>query len=79
MRFKFTADRILLDQLQALQEVQHNEGEAVSKSDVVVDAVQMLFQIDTLLGEGYQFAIIDPDGKQHILRRGKQEDDDESE
>ena len=75
MRFKFTADKILLDQLVALQETQHDEGEKVSKSDVVVDAVQMLFQIDTLLAEGYKFAIIDPKGKQHILRRGKEEDD----
>lgn len=73
MRFKFTADRILLDQLEALQEIQHSDGEVVSKSDVVVNAVQMLFQIDTLLAEGYKFAIIDPKGKQHILRKGRED------
>ena len=75
MRFYFTADKILLDQLNSLQITQLDNGAEVSKAEVMLDAVQMLFQIDTLLAEGYKFAIIDPKGNKHFLRRGKEEDD----
>ena len=78
MRFSLTADKELLAQLQALQITQSGDGERVSLSEVIVAAVGMLYQLDTMMEEGYSFAIIDPDGTSHILRKGK-EDDDESE
>jgi hypothetical protein len=77
MRFVFTADKILLKQLSELQDTQQVEGEETSKSELVIDAVQMLYQIDTLLAEGYQFAIIDPKGNKHFLKRGKTNDEDD--
>ena len=79
MRFVFTADKILLDQLNSLQISQEVIGEGVSKAEVMVDAVQMLYQIDTLIREGYKFAIISPEGKKYYLRKikEKEEGDDE--
>jgi len=73
MRFVFTADKILLEQLGSLQMSQDITGEGLSKAEVMVDAVQMLYQIDTLIREGYKFAIIGPDGKKYYLRKMKEE------
>jgi len=79
VRFILTADKILLDQLNALQLTQASDGEALSKSEVVINAVQMLYQIDTLIAEGFQFAIIDGKGNKHFLRKGKEEEEEDNE
>lgn len=71
MRFIFTADKDVLEQLSSLQVGHKADGEVVSKAEVLLDAVQMLYQIDTLLSNGYKLAIIDPKGKKHYLRKGR--------
>lgn len=69
MRFYFTADKILLSQLYSLQCAQQEDD--VKKSEIVVEAVQMLYQINLLLESGYKLALIDPKGKKTYIKKNK--------
>ena len=49
------------------------------QSAIVTDSIHFHYQIESLLNSGFKFAIIDPDGKQFIIAKGKEEEEDELE
>ncbi len=72
MRFLFTANKRLWDKLSFLQRT-HRSDRTVTKKEIIIDAVQMLHQINLLLENGFKFAIIDPKGKKHYINKKKED------
>lgn len=72
MKFILTADRELYERLRSLKETQAKlTNEPVSFTDVIEQAVFLLHQINSLLEQDYKLVIIDPDGKEHFIRKKK--------
>ncbi len=70
MRFNFSADKEFWDQVSFLQK-NHRVDKTISGKEVVLEAIQMLFQINVLLENGYKISIVDPKGKKHLLGKNK--------
>lgn len=78
MRFKFTGDKKLLNQIKYLKKYV-SPGQKITMSEVVIDSIQLFYQLNVLMDQGYKIAIIDKNGKKHFIRkkRGKKDEDDE--
>lgn len=75
MRFTFTADKELYNQLIKIQDSHKENGRDISLKDVVEEAVFFLHQINELLNSGYKLSLVDPKGKKHLISRRKKQDD----
>jgi hypothetical protein len=72
MRLFFNAGK---DTLNALKAIQSNYKEPESMGTIVVDSIAFLFQMETLMDAGYKLAIVDPEGKQHIISKRNMRDE----
>ena len=71
MRLVFSTGKSTLDILKQLSGYCDED----SISTLVTDAIHFMYQIETLVNSGFKFAIIDPDGTQFIIAKGKESDE----
>lgn len=74
MRFFLTANKEFYNNLISLQKHMKDSGVEVTLKDVATEAVEVLFQIKTMLGEGYKLLLVSPDGKKSYIREGKKDE-----
>jgi hypothetical protein len=71
MQFKFSGDKKLLEQIAYLQKNCSVDGKTLTKKEVIIDSIQMFYQMNALMDQGYKLHLVDKNGKKHSISKRK--------